>query len=116
MKHSTGKPTKAQQARFDALREIGCICCWNYVGAYRTPEIHHIVDGGYRKHSGGHDATLPLCSHHHQGVPPDGYTVEWANASLGPSLALNKREFIRVFGTERQLLETVNAMIERRAA
>lgn len=115
MNHSTTKPTKAQQARFDALREIGCICCWSFVGRWRAPEMHHIVDNGYRKHSGGHDSSLPLCSHHHQGVPPDGWTTKDAREILGPSLALNKREFIRVFGTERQLLETVNAMLERAA-
>lgn len=114
MNHSTSKPTKAQQARFDALREIGCICCWNYLGIKRNPEIHHIVDKGYRKHSGGHDATLPLCAWHHRGEYGDA-TIH-AVQTYGPSLALNKREFIRVFGTERQLLETVNAMIERRGA
>jgi len=31
----------------------------------------------------------------------------------GPSLARSKCWFIREFGTERQLLETVNAMLER---
>lgn len=113
MNHSTGRPTKAQQARFDALREIGCICCWNFAAVHRNAEIHHIVDKGYRKHSGGHDATLPLCEWHHRGetrVAPTWHLQE----NLGPSLALNKREFIRVFGTERQLLETVNAMLARR--
>ena len=114
MNHSTGKPTKAQQARFDALREIGCICCLNYAGVRRNAEVHHIVDKGYRKHSGGHDATLPLCPWHHRGYMEDGEHSAVATSVWGPSLALNKREFIRVFGTERQLLETVNAMIERR--
>lgn len=115
MKHSTRPPTKAQQARFDALREIGCICCWNWLGRKAIPEIHHIVDKGYRRHSGGHDATLPLCRWHHRGQS-DGAGEALYTRVFGPSLALNKREFIRVFGTERQLLETVNAMIERRGA
>jgi len=110
--HSTTKPTKAQQARFEALREMGCICCWNYRGVKMAAEIHHIVDKGYRSHSGGHDATIPLCCWHHRGVLPED--AAFFNSWLGPSLALSKREFIRVFGTERQLLETVNAMLERR--
>jgi len=111
MKTSTRKPTKAQQARFDALKEMGCICCWNYRGVHQPAEIHHLVDKGYRKHSGGHDATLPLCVWHHRGEHEHG--VSHAIQVYGPSLARNKREFIRVFGTERQLLETVNAMLER---
>jgi hypothetical protein len=115
MKHSTGKPTKAQQARFQALKELGCICCWNYCGFRMRTEIHHIVDKGYRKHSGGHDATIPLCVWHHRGVYDAGIREPDITAALGPSLALDKREFIRVFGTERQLLETVNAMLERAA-
>jgi len=111
---STGTPTKAQQARHEALREMGCICCWNFHGRKMWAEIHHIVDKGYRRHSGGHDATLPLCSWHHRGVNAFGFTAAQMTADFGPSLALSKREFVRVFGTERQLLETVNAMLERR--
>jgi hypothetical protein len=110
--HSTTKPTKAQQARFEALREMGCICCWNFRGVKMSAEIHHIVDKGYRAHSGGHDATIPLCSWHHRGAADEDARV--CAVWLGPSLALSKREFIRVFGAERQLLETVNAMLERR--
>lgn len=106
MKTSTGKPTKAQQARFKALREIGCICCWNYLGRYVVPEIHHIVKGMKRL---GHDYTLPLCPAHHRGVIEAG-----CHDVYGPSLAHGKRTFEAVFGTEAQLLETVNAMLERR--
>lgn len=113
MKTSTGKPTKAQQARFDALREIGCICCWNFAGVRVEPEIHHLTAGFKRL---GHDFTIPLSPYHHRGVIPLNATKEQMLERFGPSLALNKREFVRVFGTERQLLETVNAMIERRGA
>ena len=113
MRHSTGKPTKAQQARFDALKELGCICCWNFHGIKTGAEIHHIVDKGYRKHSGGHDATLPLCPWHHRGITPGSVNPSHMEFMWGPSLARSKRWFIREFGTERQLLETVNAMLER---
>jgi hypothetical protein len=107
VRHSTGNPTKSQQARFQALKELGCICCWNYVGKWRAPEIHHIVEGMKRL---GHDFTLPLCEYHHRGVSTCRGS---ARAHLGPSLADGKRVFVDVFGTERQLLETVNAMLER---
>lgn len=109
--HSTGNPTKAQQARFDALREIGCICCWNFAGYYSVPEIHHITSG-FKRH--GHDESLSLCPWHHRGIVHQGVDEWKMKQALGPSLAHGKREFVRVFGTERQLLETVNAMIERR--
>jgi len=113
MRTSTGKPTKAQQARFEALREMGCICCWNYLGVKVAAEIHHIVDRGYRSHSGGHDATIPLCPWHHRRVMHSGVTESEMIGVLGPSLAASKRQFIETFGTERQLLETVNAILER---
>lgn len=106
----TGKPTKAQQARFDALKEIGCICCWNFAGWYRVPEVHHITQGMKRL---GHDATLPLCPRHHRGLF-DGDTAH-AMTVLGPSLAHSKRVFVATYGAELELLETVNAMIARRA-
>lgn len=114
MKHSTRPPTKAQQARLDALKEMGCICCWNFHGFKAQAEIHHLVDRGTRKHSGGHDATIPLCSWHHRGLTEGGAQWKELTLALGPSLALSKRQFIKVFGTERQLLETVNAMLGRK--
>ena len=48
MRTSTGKPTKAQQARFEALREIGCIAC-RAEGFHSEAEIHHLVTATQKK-------------------------------------------------------------------
>jgi hypothetical protein len=114
MNHSTGKPTRAQAWRLEQLAGMRCIACVieGRSQPHRT-EVHHIVDKGYRSHSGGHDATLPLCSWHHRGIPPNGMKVDEAIFHYGPSLALNKRRFIETYGTERELLETVNGLLTR---
>ena len=110
MNHSTGKPTKAQQARLDALSEMNCIACEKGKDAFK-PEIHHLVDKGNRRVSGGHDATIPLCAWHHRGIPPYGWSAAATDEMLGPSLALSKRRFIAQYGTERELLAEVNARL-----
>ena len=72
-------------------------------------EVHHIVDKGYRQHSGGHIATLPLCKWHHRGEPFIDCSVTEMAANHGPSLGVSKRAFILWYGTERELLAKVNA-------
>lgn len=109
---STDKPTNEEQARLDKLGVMQCICCtllerWQ---PNRTT-IHHIVDKGYRSHSGGHMATIPLCEYHHQGYPKEGYQACDMEAKWGPSLELAKKRFIAKFGTERELLAKVNKML-----
>jgi hypothetical protein len=117
VKHSTGKPTKAEQDRLDAIHAMPCCACVQQMmpQPLRT-EAHHIVDKGYRKHSGGHMATLPLCGWHHRGEPAQGLYVSDMRLSYGPSLALHKREFVSMYGSERELLEQTNEELERRAA
>lgn len=102
--------TKADRERFRCLHEIGCIVSRLYLGVYSAPQIHHITEGGRRL---GHQYTLPLNPWFHQGqVPPEVVTAEQATRLYGPSLALNKRAFVARFGTERELLEQVNQLLE----
>lgn len=117
MKHSTKKPTEAEQARLDAIHDMPCICCQlRGIEQPSRTEAHHIVDKGYRKHSGGHSATLPLCGWHHRGDVlgcgryADPPTIANVERALGPSLQGNKKLFVTTFRTERELL----AMIDKR--
>jgi hypothetical protein len=110
MNHSTSKPKKEEQQRLDLLSRLPCICCYPIVQPNRT-EIHHLVDFGYRVHSGGHMATLPLCAWHHRGVPRYGYQRSHMATVYGPSLALSKRTFIETYGTERELLQRVDQFV-----
>lgn len=99
--------TKSDRARLDLLHRMQCVVC----GAWPA-EAHHIVDNGYRRLSGGHQATIPLCPWHHRGDPLADVTVTATKELLGPSLALHKRQFVARFGTERQLLARVNEIIQ----
>jgi hypothetical protein len=78
-------------------------------------EAHHLVDKGYRIHSGGHMATLPLCRWHHRGEPLEGWKISLMLSQCGPSLALHKRDFVKRYGSERELLAKVNGILERAA-
>lgn len=109
MQHSTKKPTTAQAWRLEQLAAMPCIACEieGVAQPFRT-EIHHLTDKGYRKHSGGHASTLPLCGHHHRGECLDGHTASLMAFHYGPSLARSKRQFTETYGSERALLERVN--------
>lgn len=104
--------TKADRQRFSKLQSYGCVCC-KILGVFTPPEIHHIVDKGYRKHSGGHDSTIPLCQYHHRGVT--GCMIGTKNGKPafdpGPSLAHGSKPFHKFFGTQRELLAIVNEKI-----
>ncbi len=102
---------RAEQRRFSRLQEIGCIACLKEGLGHVPPDVHHIVDKGYRRLSGGHAATIPLCPYHHRGVPPSGFTEDTAMFAAGPSLALHKKRFIHTYGTERELLAEVDKRI-----
>lgn len=99
--------SKADIRRFQRLAEMGCIVC-KTKGWFVPAQVHHIVDKGYRRLSGGHESTLPLCPWHHQGQCIDALTQAHMVEHFGPSLALNKRAFVQKFGTERELLVMVN--------
>ena len=104
--------SKSDLARYDNLRRIGCLACRKDGRRYSQIDVHHLVDKGTRKHSGGNKATLPLCPWHHRGLPVDGYLCGSMYLLYGPSLALQKREFKRRYGDERELLAEVDALIE----
>lgn len=113
----TDKPTAAQRRRLDALSRMRCVAC--RIQGCEQPnrtEVHHVVDKGNRKASGGHDATCPLCGWHHRGALPPRpmMRLATAEATYGPSLALNKRAFVARYGSERALLAKVDAILEAR--
>lgn len=97
--------SKRELARYDKLVRHGCVCC-KILGIYTVPEMHHIVDRGYRKHSGGNASTLPLCPYHHRGAITAHTTFE-----AGPALAHGSKPFAARWGTQRELLAQVNEAI-----
>lgn len=91
---STGKPTKAQQARHDAIREIGCIVAALRGLAFVPCELHHLTVGG--KHGAkrlGQDHVVGLNPWSHRGVPFNGLSAEECAEIFGPSYARTPRAF-----------------------
>ena len=86
------------------------MCCKiEGVGQPFRTEAHHIVDGGYRKHSGGDESRLPLCTWHHRGICLNTKTTSRMIYDYGPSLELMKKSFVATYGTERELLARLEA-------
>ncbi len=72
------------------------------MGYFDVPaDAHHLLSGGRRR---GHDKTVALCKWHHTGEDIQGIGKDTLYRILGPSYALNKREFEDTFGTDDELL------------
>lgn len=109
---STGKPTAAQEHRFQLIKlEAGCVCCRLRGLGYCGPEIHHLLDGAHERI--GHEATVGLCPWHHRGVPHDGWTVEACRETCGPSLAEGSKPFHEAFGSDDDLLAAQNRLLRQ---
>jgi len=105
MKNKAKPPTKREQKRMAEIPETGCLACWIIGLAYSVATVHHIVEGGKRL---GHKYTIGLCPWHHQSINPDGRSWETCQAQFGSPLSgahANKKDFVRLFGTERELCE-----------
>lgn len=101
-------PTKAERERGERFRSIGCIACYIDGWPGRYYEWHHLVEG-YRL---GHRFVIPLCTWHHRGECGAGMTTRTMRTIYGPSLALEKNAFTNRYGTERELCERVDELID----
>ena len=89
---------KADKARYDAISQLGCICCLREKGIYSSPEIHHING----RTGNGNQETIGLCYYHHRaGNDCEAYT------SRHPY----KTRFEARYGTEAELLEDTNKLL-----
>jgi hypothetical protein len=113
---STEKATPEQAARWELMRKIGCVACLinQQIGLTVTRmvlEHQHLTDCSRRR---GHDETIELCRHHHQGdkfpMIEAGYK---ANAAVyGPSYGREPSRFHDVYGTDDELLVFQNAVLD----
>lgn len=111
MKHSTGKPTKAEAARMERLSRMPCVAC-RQLDTYLIPlrsEVHHLLSGNRRR---GHMFTVPLCSWHHRGVRYWEMDPKAHPKFFGPSLALSSKAFRARFGTDDELLAMTDKLLE----
>lgn len=109
---STGNPTKAQRARFDAIREIGCIVARRKGLGFVACEIHHLTVGGrHGQKRLGHDATIGLNSWSHRGIPLPGWNAAHCERVFGPSYAREPRRFREEVGDDETLLAFQNDLL-----
>lgn len=105
--------TKADKKRLDIIHRLPCLACVQQGVPQPSPtQAHHLVDKGYRKHSGGHQATIPLCAWHHVGEPVMDETATDMKVLFGPSMFHHGKLFTKVYGTQRELLARTNAVIK----
>lgn len=105
---STGKPTKDEASRMDAVKQGPCVACHQRGIASWMPEIHHLLSGGRRI---GHMATVGLCAWHHRAVISWGCTGKEMRAHFGPSLNEGSKTFHAEFGSDVLLLGYQNELI-----
>lgn len=98
-----GAMTERHKRRLFFIKELGCVACRIRFGdASPGGDGHHAEDETGRPI--GHHALICLCpGHHHR---PD-------YRRLGPSRHMHTVEFVAEFGTDLQLLEFQNALLEK---
>lgn len=104
-KRAIGKPSKADVAYRERVREIGCICC-RHLGLPQigATEIHHCNDAGRNR---GHREILPLCEYHHRG---SGLKTS-GRAVYGPAVSDGAKAFRARWGHDDELIFEVNREI-----
>lgn len=115
---STGKPTAAQQRRFDRIKDPdpdtgpGCLIAHILGIGWLPAEIHHFTIGGHHgQKRRGHDFTIGINSWSHRGVPLDGWTLDECYEKLGPSYARQPNAFRETFGSDDELLALQNELL-----
>ncbi len=117
MRHSTGKPTKEEEARIIAAKEGPCVCCFIQLHrgliddedvSYQN-DYNHCKSGNKRR---GHMAGFGVCLWHHRGI----YFPEHSRAHMedwyGPSIMSGSRKFHEYFGSDDYLIDLQTKIIE----
>lgn len=108
--HGSKRPTKAEAKRMQRIVEIGCIACMKVpFGTAMIGEVHHLLDVGRRR---GHAFTICLCGWHHRGAVPSDNPQKLMTYLHGCSLANGTRTFREEFGTDDELLQFQNQLLE----
>ena len=112
-------PTKQEGERIAAAKVGACICCLilcergeleDYM-VVKGGDYHHFKSGNKRI---GHHAGICLCVYHHRGYPLFS-TVAMTRKRYGWSLADGSRKFHEIYGSDAELLEKQNKLLEGEA-
>jgi len=95
--------TKEELAHMARVRQWPCLCCAQS-GIVRRAVLHHIKSGTKRM---GHFFVLPLCRGHHVGefIAGEDYGHRY-------SVHRHHRNFVVTFGTERELWEDIQTLLQ----
>lgn len=117
---STGKPTAAQQRRFDRMKDpdpdtgVGCLVAHILGFKFIPAAVHHLTIGGHHgQKRRGHDFTIALNDWSHQGRPLSeyGWDADECRLRLGPSFAIEPNAFRETFGSDDELLALQNELL-----
>ena len=101
--------TKAEDARFDAIKRGPCMACIQRgidLSGQGLVEVHHLQ--GKKRH----DLTVGLCIWSHRGRVFDFHSHDEMRTHYGPSLAEGSKPFHAEFGSNAELLERQNEYLE----
>jgi Recombination enhancement, RecA-dependent nuclease len=103
MRHSTKPITRMELEYMAQVRALPCVCCMKALIS-RQSILHHILWAGKRM---GHRFVLPLCWAHHTGEfePGQHYGANY-------SVHHHHRKFVETFGTEKELWEGVQSVLD----
>lgn len=106
--------TKPEQARFDNMKDLGCIACIldKAIRPFEKTlcDIHHMAG---RVKADSELQTVPLCRWHHLATGENMRVNEEGDEEcIGPSWHRHRREFRKRYGTDAELIETVNKYLE----
>lgn len=93
--------SRADEERFAALVDLGCVVCRLYLRIYTPPEIHHLYG---KTRVGAHQQTIPLCYRHHR---------EGSDCKAYTSRHPHRARFEDRYGTEIELLEMTNTLLAK---
>jgi hypothetical protein len=100
--------TKAQDARFDAIKRGHCLACLQRgidLRGQGLVQVHHLRGKKY------HDLTVGLCYWHHQAGLFFAHTHAHMREHYGPSLAEGSKPFHQAFGSDASLLDMQNELL-----
>ena len=117
MRHSTGKPTKEEEARIIASKEGECVACIVRSRQGKLPpyyivdtgcDYNHTKSGNKRR---GHMFGYALCLWHHRRQVSGDWTHEMYSRIYGPSLMDGSRLFHEAYGSDDYLIDLQTRVI-----
>ena len=102
--------TRAEKRRMDRIKIIGCLPCLLDGMPDRICDVHHVLDDSGEKRL-GHRFTYGGCLWHHKGDERP-YGKSTMREVFGPSLAEEPSRYAERYGSEQQLVELQDFLIE----